>query len=156
MPWHSTINLTPHLGSDIDARFFPHARPLARYSFPPETARPRYRRALHRFACFCAGSVLFLICLGGLVTSNEAGMSVPDWPTTYGHNMFLFPVAGLGRRHFLRAFASAGGVGVGVLDRSILAVWLCFQERIWLRWMGDRRAGLRLPRRLSSAACASS
>jgi heme a synthase len=103
--------------------------------FSPETPRPRYWWALHRFACFCAGSILFLICVGGLVTSNEAGMSVPDWPNTYGYNMFFFPwqdwVGGIFFEHSHRLVAS----GVGVL-MTILAIWLCFQERIWLRWMG--------------------
>ena len=32
-----------------------------------------------------------LIWVGGLVTSTDAGMAVPDWPTTYGYNMFLYP-----------------------------------------------------------------
>lgn len=90
---------------------------------------------LHRYACFCAGAVLFLICLGGLVTSHEAGMSVPDWPNSYGYNMFLFPwqdwVGGIFFEHSHRLVAA----GVGVL-LTILAIALCFQERIWLRWMG--------------------
>jgi cytochrome c oxidase assembly protein subunit 15 len=34
-----------------------------------------------------------LIFLGGLVTSHGAGMSVPDWPNSYGYNMFFFPVS---------------------------------------------------------------
>jgi len=34
-----------------------------------------------------------VIGLGGLVTSHEAGMSVPDWPNTYGYNLFLFPIS---------------------------------------------------------------
>lgn len=97
--------------------------------------KPRYRWVLHRYACFCAGAVLFLICLGGLVTSHEAGMSVPDWPNTYGYNMFFFPwqdwVGGIFFEHSHRLVAA----GVGVL-LTILAVSLCFQERIWLRWMG--------------------
>ena len=109
--------------------------PSHNYSLPPDPARPRYHWALHRFACFCAGSVLFLICIGGLVTSNEAGMSVPDWPNTYGYNMFFFPwqdwVGGIFYEHSHRLVA----FGVGILV-TILAVWLCFQERIWLRWMG--------------------
>jgi heme a synthase len=109
--------------------------PSPDYFLPPETARPRYRWALHRYACFCTGSILFLICLGGLVTSHEAGMSVPDWPNSYGYNMFLFPwqdwVGGIFYEHSHRLVAS----GVGVL-MTILAVWLCFQERVWLRWMG--------------------
>jgi heme a synthase len=106
--------------------------PSPDHSLPQKAAR--YRWALHRFACFCAGSILFLICIGGLVTSNNAGMSVPDWPNTYGYNMFFFPwqdwVGGIFYEHSHRLVAS----GVGVL-MTILAVWICFQERVWLRWM---------------------
>jgi cytochrome c oxidase assembly protein subunit 15 len=109
--------------------------PSPDHFLPPETARPRYRWALHRYACFCAGSILFLICIGGMVTSKNAGMSVPDWPNTYGYNMFFFPwqswVGGIFYEHSHRLVAS----GVGVLMTG-LAIWLCFQERIWLRWMG--------------------
>jgi len=109
---------------------------LFMHAFSPDYAlRPRYRWALHRFACFCAGAVLFLICVGGLVTSHEAGMSVPDWPTTYGYNMFYFPlndwVGGIFYEHSHRLDAT--GVGLLIIG---LAIWLCFQERIWLRWMG--------------------
>ena len=49
--------------------------------------------ALHRFAVFTACCTVFLIFVGGLVTSTESGLSVPDWPTTYGWNMFTFPVS---------------------------------------------------------------
>ena len=109
--------------------------PSPHHRFPPEEARPRYRGALHRFAAFCAGSVLFLICIGGMVTSNNAGMSVPDWPNSYGYNMFFFPwqdwVGGIFFEHSHRLAAT----GVGTLS-IILAVWLCFQERVWLRWVG--------------------
>ena len=34
-----------------------------------------------------------LLSFGALVTTYEAAMAVPDWPATYGHNMFLFPFA---------------------------------------------------------------
>jgi cytochrome c oxidase assembly protein subunit 15 len=100
---------------------------------PVATRAPRYHWALHRFACFCAGSILFLICLGGLVTSHEAGMSVPDWPTTYGYNMYFFPwqdwVGGIFFEHSHRLVAS----GVVTL-LCVLGVWMIFQERVWLRW----------------------
>jgi cytochrome c oxidase assembly protein subunit 15 len=102
---------------------------------PPETARPRYRWPLHRFACFCAGSVLFLICLGGVVTSENAGMSVPDWPTSYGYNMFYFPWQFMTGGIFWEHSHRLVGSGVGTLI-YILTVWLFFQERIWLRWVG--------------------
>jgi len=62
-------------------------------------------------------------------------MSVPDWPNTYGYNMFFFPwqdwVGGIFYEHSHRLVA----FGVGILV-SLLAVGLCFQERVWLRWMG--------------------
>jgi cytochrome c oxidase assembly protein subunit 15 len=109
--------------------------PSSNYSLPSESAPQRYYRALHRFACFCAVAVLFLICVGGLVTSNEAGMSVPDWPNSYGYNMFLFPwndwVGGIFFEHSHRLAAT----GIGTLT-IILSVWLCFQPRVWLRWFG--------------------
>ncbi|HMP80547.1 MAG TPA: COX15/CtaA family protein [Pirellulaceae bacterium] len=36
-------------------------------------------------------TVFPLIWMGGLVTSTQAGMAVPDWPGTYGYNLFLYP-----------------------------------------------------------------
>lgn len=95
---------------------------------------------LNRFAMLTALATLALIGLGGLVTSHEAGMSVPDWPTTYGYNMFLFPVSqwvgGIFYEHTHRLWAS----GVGLLT-GVLAVWLWVQkydlkQREVLRWMG--------------------
>jgi cytochrome c oxidase assembly protein subunit 15 len=47
--------------------------------------------ALHTIAMLTAGATFPLIFMGGLVTSKGAGMSVPDWPNSYGYNMFLFP-----------------------------------------------------------------
>jgi cytochrome c oxidase assembly protein subunit 15 len=48
---------------------------------------------LRRYACFTALVTLVLVGIGGLVTSHNAGMAVPDWPNSYGYNMFLFPVS---------------------------------------------------------------
>src|SRR3954452_11830357 len=91
---------------------------------------------LHRFALLTAAATLLLICLGGVVTSKGVGMSVPDWPTTYGYNMFFFPfskwVGGVFYEHTHRLVASA----VGFLT-VILAVWLSLKEpRPWMRWLG--------------------
>ena len=38
-------------------------------------------------------TTLVLIFVGGLVTGTDAGMAVPDWPTTFGDNMFLYPLS---------------------------------------------------------------
>src|SRR5207237_10763431 len=51
----------------------------------------RYNRSLHVIALLTAAATFPLIFMGGLVTSHGAGMSVPDWPNSYGYNMFLFP-----------------------------------------------------------------
>ena len=68
---------------------------------------------LHRFALFTACCTAFLIFVGGLVTSTESGLSVPDWPTTYGWNMFAFPfskwVGGIFFEHSHRLVASFVG-----------------------------------------------
>jgi len=44
-------------------------------------------------ACLLVGVTAVLLCFGALVTTYDAAMAVPDWPATYGHNMFLFPFA---------------------------------------------------------------
>src|SRR3954447_1997966 len=78
---------------------------------------------LHRFAWITSIATLFLICSGGMVTSKGVGLAVPDWPTTFGYNMFLFPVSkwigGVLFEHTHRLIAST----VGFLT-IILAVWL--------------------------------
>jgi len=96
----------------------------------------KYNPALFWFAVLNAVATFLLIGLGGLVTSHEAGMSVPDWPTTYGYNMFVFPldkwVGGIFYEHSHRLLASA----VGLLT-TILAVWLRAKDsRKWLHWLG--------------------
>ncbi len=48
-------------------------------------------RLVHRLAVLAACLVWPLIWVGGLVTTYDAGMAVPDWPETYGYNLFLYP-----------------------------------------------------------------
>ena len=44
-----------------------------------------YNRAHHAFAVFTACAAFVVITAGALVTSNDAGLSVPDWPTSFGY-----------------------------------------------------------------------
>ena len=48
---------------------------------------------LHRLAVLTVVTTFILICMGGLVTSTDSGLAVPDWPTTFGYNMFLYPLS---------------------------------------------------------------
>ena len=91
---------------------------------------------LYWFAVLTVLATLALIGIGGLVTSHEAGMSVPDWPTTYGYNMFLFPInkwlGGIFYEHSHRLLASLVG-----LMTTVLAVWLWLKDsRTWMAWLG--------------------
>ncbi len=101
-----------------------------------ENAQTKTNPWLHRFAVLTAFVTFLLIGLGGLVTSHDAGMSVPDWPNSYGYNMFLFPVSkwvgSIFYEHTHRLLASA----VGLLT-TILAVWLRLKDsRQWMHWLG--------------------
>ena len=95
---------------------------MAQRSTSTPTARlgPRW---LNRFVWFTAFATLLLICSGGKVTSENVGLAVPDWPTSFGYNMFLFPVSkwigGILFEHTHRLIAST----VGLLT-IILAIWL--------------------------------
>ena len=97
---------------------------------------------IHRFAKFLVACTVILILAGSLVTSHDAGLSVPDWPTSYGWNMFTFPpsmwVANILYEHGHRLIAS----GVGFLA-IIMAVWLWISEpRRWMKMIGLAALGL--------------
>lgn len=92
-----------------------------------------YNQGLHRFAIFTACITLVLIVAGALVTSNDAGLSVPDWPTTFG-SIYKMPhmVGGVKYEHGHRMVAEF----VGLLT-IILAVWTWRAEkRHWMRLLG--------------------
>jgi cytochrome c oxidase assembly protein subunit 15 len=106
--------------------------------FSEMTILPRARTTtwLNRFIWFTAVATLLLVCSGGMVTSKGVGLAVPDWPTTFGYNMFLFPVSkwigGVFFEHTHRLIASA----VGFLT-IVLAIWLWRSEpRKWVRTLG--------------------
>jgi cytochrome c oxidase assembly protein subunit 15 len=81
------------------------------------------------------------VLAGSLVTSTGSGLSVPDWPTTYGWNMLMFPpskwVGGILYEHSHRLIATT----VGFLS-IILAAWLWLAEsRRWMKWLGVAALG---------------
>jgi heme a synthase len=96
---------------------------------------------LHRYTKLVAASTVLLIAAGGMVTSTGSGLSVPDWPNTYGWFMFSFPVdkwvGGIFYEHSHRLIAST----VGFLT-VILAVWTWrVDPRPWVRKLGFAALG---------------
>jgi cytochrome c oxidase assembly protein subunit 15 len=86
---------------------------------------------LHAYAVFVAFATLFPIIAGALVTSNDAGLSVPDWPTSFGTFRMPRMVGGVFYEHGHRMIAAT----VGLLT-VILAVWMWRKEpRRWARWL---------------------
>ena len=93
----------------------------------------KFSPSLHRFAIAVALCALALIAIGGLVTSHGVGMAVPDWPTSYGYNMFTLPFSiwltgGVFHEHTHRQWASVVGVLVVLL----------------MRWLGGKESRLPL------------
>jgi cytochrome c oxidase assembly protein subunit 15 len=92
-----------------------------------------------RWAVALACATFPLVWVGGLVTTTDAGMAVPDWPNTYGYNLFLYPwqtwLAGpwdLFVEHGHRMLAAT----VGLITIFLLAVLMRFDHRNWVRGVG--------------------
>jgi cytochrome c oxidase assembly protein subunit 15 len=89
-----------------------------------------YNAAQHRFTIFVAALAFLLVVAGGLVTSNNAGLAVPDWPTSFGH-LFKIPkmIGGVKFEHGHRMIAEF----VGLLT-IIAAIWTWrVDKRRWMR-----------------------
>jgi heme a synthase len=90
-----------------------------------------YNKSVHQYAVFTVCCTFLLLVAGALVTSNDAGLSIPDWPLAYGS---LHPpmVGGIRYEFSHRVMATC----VGLLTIG-LAVWLSRAEkRNWMRWLG--------------------
>jgi cytochrome c oxidase assembly protein subunit 15 len=85
------------------------------------------------FSKVAVAATFLLVVAGGLVTSNEAGLAVVDWPNSFGSNMFLFPLArmtgGIYYEHAHRLFGALVG-----LTTIALAIRLWRRDdRPWLK-----------------------
>jgi cytochrome c oxidase assembly protein subunit 15 len=88
-----------------------------------------YHPGVHRFAVFTVCWTVLLLVAGALVTSNDAALSVPDWPKSFG--TWTPPmVGGVFYEHSHRVIA--GALGVWTLILAVL-IWVK-EERRWLRW----------------------
>ena len=85
------------------------------------------------FALVTASTIFLLLITGGLVTSLEAGLAVPDWPNSFGHNMLLYPVSqmkgGVYYEHAHRLF----GMLVGLATFTLAAICWRHEPRRWVK-----------------------
>jgi len=101
-----------------------------------------YHIWLRRLSKLTVFSTLFLIFAGALVKSHEVGLSVPDWPTTYGKQMFAYPISemvgGIFYEHGHRMVATIVG-----FFTMVQAIWLGFsQAPQWLKKIGFFALGM--------------
>ncbi len=112
------------------------ASPRRRGSTSPE-------RSQAMLGAVIVGTTLCLMSVGSLVTSLEVGLAVPDWPTSYGYNMFLFPftkmVGGIYYEHAHRLIGSLVG-----LQTTTLCAWL---------WVRPPRLGTSVALRSGRCPC---
>ena len=80
-----------------------------------------YRPVAHRLALATLAATAVLIVLGGLVTNTGAALAVPDWPSTFGHNMFLFPWSRMVGGVFYEHSHRLAGALVGLLTVALAA-----------------------------------
>jgi cytochrome c oxidase assembly protein subunit 15 len=95
------------------------------------TANDSHSPGLYRWSVLLAFCTLLLVIAGGLVTSRDAGLSVPDWPLSYGKLMPAME-GGILYEHGHRMVATT----VGILT-IVSMIWLLRAEkRRWLRALG--------------------
>jgi len=95
-----------------------------------------YRQGLHRWSILLAFCTLLLVAAGGLVTSRDAGLSVPDWPLSYGQLMPPME-GGILYEHGHRMVATTVG-----LMTIVSMVWLLrVEKRRWMRWLSVAALG---------------
>jgi cytochrome c oxidase assembly protein subunit 15 len=103
---------------------------------PGLRARRSYHRSPHALAVLAAVFTLPLLFVGGSVTTYRVGLAVPDWPTTFGMNMFLYDFFnapfGVRLEHTHRLY----GAAVGLATIGLMTWLLLFEPRRGVKALG--------------------
>lgn len=86
-----------------------------------------------RFAWATVAAAAPLLFIGGLVTSTQSGMAVPDWPTTYSANMFLYPLGNAPVDIFLEHSHRLFGTLLGMGSLMLMILVLVSERRGWVK-----------------------
>ncbi len=104
---------------------------IGRRGFRPERAAALDPTGF--FSVVAAATVFVLVVTGGLVTSMEAGLDVPDWPNSFGHNMLLYPLSEMTGGIFYEHAHRLYGMLVGLTAIVLLALVWIHDRRGWVR-----------------------
>jgi len=94
-----------------------------------------FQPVVHSLALFMALVALAPIGLGALVTTKDAGMAFPDWPTSDGHGMFSYPWWQSAGAKFLEHGHRLAGVLIGCATIVFCGAACWYDSRVWVRWL---------------------
>ena len=97
---------------------------------------PRYQPWLFRYAVLTVTVALVAVVVGALVTTKNAGMAFRDWPTSDGHNMFLYPWLESAGNEFLEHGHRLAGSLIGLVSIGLAGLLWFKAERLSLRVLG--------------------
>ena len=115
-----------------------------RLAAPPSReplATAKAMRILHGLALACVVTALLPITFGALTTTEQAGMAVPDYPTTFGQNMVTYDMtaqppegAPQSRWHvFLEHTHRLGGMLIGLCCLAFFGAAMVLERRRWMK-----------------------
>ncbi len=93
-------------------------------------------RWVHGLAITLMVATVGLLFLGGMVTSHEVGMAVPDWPATYGENMFTYNFLDKSWGIILEHTHRLAGSVIGLITIALGVAIYRTEKRVWVRWLG--------------------
>jgi cytochrome c oxidase assembly protein subunit 15 len=88
---------------------------------------------LHRLAVLTATLALLPIVMGAIVTTKDAGMAFPDWPTSDGHGMFAYPWLQSAGHKFLEHGHRLAGIAIGIASIALCVTFAVAERRIWVK-----------------------
>lgn len=94
-----------------------------------------YNPWLHRIALLTACVALLPILMGALVTTKDAGMAFPDWPSSDGHNMLTYPWLKSAGAKFLEHGHRLAGILIGLASIALALTAARVEDRPWVRWL---------------------
>ena len=95
-----------------------------------------YRAAPHWAAVLASAMTWPLVFAGGLVTTYRVGMAVPDWPTTFGVNMFTYDLAEAAFGVRIEHIHRLAGAAVGICTIGLMLDFLAFDRRKSVKLLG--------------------